>query len=292
MRNVTIAGNEGGRGGGFFEDGLHDDARATCSSPPTSRRRPRPANCAVAIGTDPLVSEGGNLSSDATCALSGTGDRRASTRCSARSLPTAARRTRTRSPRRAPPSTAGATPRAKPSTSAASRGPPTATATATARCDVGASSAGRSIEAAINGLDDNGNGLVDCLDFDLRRPPYVRRALRQLRRRRRRRRGRPRRRGLSARERRRAAPASAIRARGKLVVEVRRRAAEGRREGRRARAWRRSRPASRAVERACRRSPGDADCLAKAGAGCERRSRSSPSPPTRRGRASWSAAIR
>ena len=166
MRNVTIAGNEGGRGGGFYEDGLMTTLgnvlfAGNVETPAT------PANCAAALGTDPLVSEGGNLSSDTTCPLAGTGDQ-ASVDPAARSARRQRRPDADARPRADEPGgrRAAATPSVRRSTSAASRVRPTATATAPRAATSARSSAGRRSRTAMNGVDDNGNGLVDCLDFD------------------------------------------------------------------------------------------------------------------------------
>jgi hypothetical protein len=165
MRNVTIAGNEGGRGAGFFEDGLLTtlgnvlfDANVETSG--------TPRNCGIAIGTDALVSLGGNLSSDGTCPLSGTGDQAGVDPLLG---PLANNGGPTRTHALAPTSPAVDAGSDAACETLDQRGfprPADGDQDGTARCDVGAFERGSLIENCVNGVDDNGNGLVDCLDFD------------------------------------------------------------------------------------------------------------------------------
>jgi CSLREA domain-containing protein len=165
MRNVTIVGNQGGRGGGFFEDGLMTLLGnvlfdANVETPGT------PKNCGIAVGTDPLVSLGGNLSSDATCPLAGTGDQAG---IDPMLGPLANNGGPTRTHALAPNSPAvdaGSDAACEALDQRSFPRPADGDQDGTARCDIGAFERGSVIENCVNGVDDNGNGLVDCLDFD------------------------------------------------------------------------------------------------------------------------------
>jgi len=165
MRNVTIAGNDAGRGGGFFEDGIATTLANVLFAgnvvlPST------PSNCGIAIGTDPFVSEGGNLSSDATCALAGIGDR---TNLDPALTPLADNGGPTLTHALAADSPAVDGGRDASCQSVDQRAQPRPTdgdSNGTAACDVGAFELGAVLENCTNGVDDNGNGLVDCVDLD------------------------------------------------------------------------------------------------------------------------------
>ena len=165
MRNVTIADNDAGRGGGFYEDGLATTLANVLFAgnvvPPSTA-----ANCAVAIGTDPFVSEGGNLSSDATCALPGTGDR-TSLDPLLEPLADNGGPTLTHGLGDGSPAIDGGDDASCETVD--QRGQPRPTdgdSDGTAACDVGAFERGAVLEDCDNGVDDNGNGLVDCADLD------------------------------------------------------------------------------------------------------------------------------
>ncbi len=165
MRNVTIAGNESGRGGGFYEDGLATTLGNVLFAA-NFQTSGVPADCGIASGTDPLVSEGGNLSSDATCPLAGTGDQ---TSVDPMLGPLDDNGGPTRTHALAPTSPAVDTGSDVVCQALDQRGFPRPTDgdnDGNARCDVGAFERGSVTEDCDNGSDDNGNGLVDCLDFD------------------------------------------------------------------------------------------------------------------------------
>ncbi|MCC6766489.1 MAG: right-handed parallel beta-helix repeat-containing protein [Deltaproteobacteria bacterium] len=171
MRNVTIAGNTGGRGGGFYEDGLQTTLAnvifADNVEPPATA-----ANCGIAAGTDPLVSNGGNVSGDASCPLAGMGDL-----VSVDPLlgpladnggPTATHALDPTSPAVDAGSDAACD-------AVDQRGhprPADGDGDGAARCDAGAFELAAAIENCANGFDDDGNGLVDCDDLACAGHPF------------------------------------------------------------------------------------------------------------------------
>ncbi len=166
MRNVTIAGNDGGRGGGFYEDGLMTTLANVLFAGNVEMPSTASANCAVAVGTEPLVSEGGNLSSDATCPLAGTGDQASSDPLllplgdNGGATPTHAL------PSNSPAVDGGSDAGCQPLDQRGFPRPGDGDHDGAAHCDVGAFELGSAVENCMNGVDDNGNGLVDCFDFD------------------------------------------------------------------------------------------------------------------------------
>ncbi|MCC6849425.1 MAG: CSLREA domain-containing protein [Deltaproteobacteria bacterium] len=166
MRNVTIAGNTGGRGGGFYEDGLRTTLGnvlfADNVEPPATA-----ANCGIAAGTDPLVSQGGNLSSDASCPLAGAGDR-ASVAPLLGPLADNGGPTATHALEPASPAVdAGGGADACDAVDQRGRPRPAdGDGDGEARCDAGAFELDAPMEDCDNGSDDNGNGRIDCDDLD------------------------------------------------------------------------------------------------------------------------------
>ncbi len=171
MRNVTIAANEAARGGGFFERGSFYDEGLTTTLANTLfadnvSTGGDTGNCGVVLGVDPLISEGGSLSSDATCSLTGTGDQTGVPVLLA-SLGDYGGPTATH----ALPSTSAAVDAGNDAgcQSLDQRGalrPVDGDNDGSARCDVGAFERGAIVEDCDNGIDDNANDLVDCLDYD------------------------------------------------------------------------------------------------------------------------------
>ncbi|MEB2285682.1 MAG: right-handed parallel beta-helix repeat-containing protein [Myxococcales bacterium] len=171
MRNVTIAGNSGGRGGGFYEDGLRTTLAnvlfADNVEPPGT-----PANCRTAVGTDPLVSGGGNLSSDATCPLGGFGDR-SSVDPLLEPLADNGGPTATHALVAASPAVDGGRDVVCEAVDQRGNARPTdGNGDGAARCDVGAFELAAAAEDCSNGVDDNGNGLVDCDDLECTGKPF------------------------------------------------------------------------------------------------------------------------
>jgi CSLREA domain-containing protein len=165
MRNVTIANNDAARGGGFFDDGFGTTLANVLFAgnlvlPST------PSNCGASLFTDPFVSEGGNLSADATCALTGPGDR---TSLDPRLEPLADNGgpTFTHALGDGSPAIDGG--RDATCQVVDQRGlprPADGDSDGTAACDVGAVEREAVLDNCQNGVDDNGNGLVDCADLD------------------------------------------------------------------------------------------------------------------------------
>lgn len=171
MRNVTFAGNEAARGGGFFERGSFLEEGLTTTVGNTLFvdnlvTGGGNGNCGAVSNVDPFVSEGGNLSSDATCPLVGTGDQ---TSVDVVIAPLGDYGGPTQTHGLPPESAAVDAGRDTACQVVDQRGGPRpidGNDDGSPRCDVGAFERGAAIEDCDNGTDDNANGLVDCLDYD------------------------------------------------------------------------------------------------------------------------------
>jgi len=171
MRNVTFAGNEAARGGGFFERGsfLEDGITSTLGNTlfvDNLLTGGADGNCGAVLNVDPLISEGGNLSSDATCPLGGTGDQ-VSVAVTLAPLGDYGGPTQTHGlPAESAAVDAGRDTGCQPVDQRGGPRPVDGDDDGSLRCDVGAFERGAAIEDCDNGTDDNANGLVDCLDYD------------------------------------------------------------------------------------------------------------------------------
>lgn len=177
MRNVTFAGNEAARGGGFFERGSFLEEGLTTTLGNTLfvdnlLTGGGDGNCGAVPNVDPLVSEGGNLSSDATCPLVGTGDQ---TSVDVVLAPLGDYGGPTQTHGLPPESAAVDAGRDTACQVVDQRGAPRpidGNDDGSPRCDVGAFERGSAVEDCDNGTDDNANGLVDCLDYDCAGQPF------------------------------------------------------------------------------------------------------------------------
>lgn len=171
MRNVTFAGNEAARGGGFFERGsfLEDGITTTLGNTlfvDNVVAAGADGNCGAVLNVDPLVSEGGNLSSDASCALTGTGDQ-SGVAVTLAPLGDYGGPTQTHGlPAGSAAVDAGRDIGCQPVDQRGGPRPVDGDEDGSPRCDVGAFERGSAIEDCDNGTDDNANGLIDCLDYD------------------------------------------------------------------------------------------------------------------------------
>jgi CSLREA domain-containing protein len=172
MRNVTFAGNEAARGAGFFERGSFYEEGITTTLGNTLfvdnfvTGSGADANCAAVLNVDPLISEGGNLSSDATCPISGTGDQ-ISVDVTLAPLGDYGGPTQTHAlPAGSAAVDAGRDTGCQPVDQRGGPRPIDGDDDGSPRCDVGAFERGSAIEDCDNGTDDNANGLVDCFDYD------------------------------------------------------------------------------------------------------------------------------
>ena len=170
MQNVTFTGNEAARGGGFFQRSYYEGV------PPTTLSNTlfvdnvltggADGNCGAAPNVDPLFSEGGNLSSDATCAISGIGDQ-TSIAVTLAPLGDYGGPTQTHAlPAESAAVDAGRDTGCQPVDQRGGPRPVDGDNDGSPRCDVGAFERGSAIEDCDNGTDDNANDLVDCLDYD------------------------------------------------------------------------------------------------------------------------------
>ncbi len=164
LRNVTVAGNEAGRGGGLFEDGT--DITLTNTLLAHNLANGGADNCAAAPFSEPLTSGNGNLSSDETCALAGTRDHVGVEPLLA---PLADNGGGTATHALLPGSPAvdgGVNAGCSPVDQRGSQRPTDGDGDGDAVCDIGAYEDGAIDEDCTNAFDDNGNGLVDCDDFE------------------------------------------------------------------------------------------------------------------------------
>jgi CSLREA domain-containing protein len=171
MRNVTFAGNEASRGGGYYERGSYYEEGLTTTLGNTLFvdnvvTGGADGNCGAVSVTDPLISEGGNLGSDATCPLDGTGDQ-TSVDVTLAPLGDYGGPTQTHGlPAGSAAVDAGRDTGCQPVDQRGGPRPIDGDDDGSPRCDVGAFERGSAIEDCDNGTDDNANGLVDCLDYD------------------------------------------------------------------------------------------------------------------------------